>query len=120
MPSPGTVVLFEFPRTDQTAGKLRPALVISPTPGTYSDHLICMISSQLNQAIDGFDEIVSGEDSDFDSSGLKESSVIRISRVAVVDEDILEGMIGEISDERLSRIQQQLSEWITGNVRRND
>lgn len=112
MLEPGYLVLFEFPRTDQTSGKLRPALVVRPTPDSHHDFLICMISSQLNQTIDNFDEIVSTDDPDFSDSGLKESSVIRISRIAVVEKGILEGTIGEISNQRLERIHRKLAEWI--------
>lgn len=52
----GQIVLFRFPQTDQQSGKLRPALIVRKLPGRYDDWLICMISSQLNQEIPGFDE----------------------------------------------------------------
>ena len=47
----GQVVLFTFPKTDQAAGKLRPALVLQSLPGSHDDWLICMISSQLRQQV---------------------------------------------------------------------
>jgi mRNA interferase MazF len=80
----GQVVLFRFPQTDQTIGKLRPALVIRQLPSFYHDWLICMISSQLDQEIPGFDEIITPKDPDFNQTGLKLPSLIRISRLAVV------------------------------------
>jgi hypothetical protein len=43
----GQIVLFAFPQTDQTVGKLRPALVLRRVPGPHDDWLLCMISSQL-------------------------------------------------------------------------
>jgi len=43
----GQIVLFIFPQTDQSPGKLCPALVIRNLYGPYDDSLICMISSQL-------------------------------------------------------------------------
>ena len=49
-----------------------------------------MISSQLSQEVSSFDEIISEEDSDFTSSGLKFASVIRIGRLAVVHKTILD------------------------------
>jgi len=58
------LVLFRFPQTDQSAGKLRPALVLRKLPGLYDDWLICMISSQLSQRVDGMDEIIDSEDND--------------------------------------------------------
>jgi len=114
MTEEGQTVLFRFPQTDQHEGKLRPALTIRKLPGQYDDWLICMISSRLGQEISGFDEIISPDDSDFSDSGLKLSSLIRISRLAVVNADILIGRIGRIDDQRLSRIKQKLSEWLKG------
>jgi len=79
------VVLFRFPQTNQTTGKLRPALVIRKVPGPHNDWLICMIASQLSQEVRDFDEIISEKDHDFILSGLKQNSLIRIGRLAVVD-----------------------------------
>ena len=108
----GQVVLFRFPQTDQTEGKLRPALILRKSPGPYDDWLICMISSQLSQQIPEFDEVLTEKDSDFARSGLKNSSVIRISRIAIVDSSILLGTIGEIDPHRLSLIKKRLSDWL--------
>jgi mRNA interferase MazF len=110
--SEGQIVLFRFPQTDQQSGKLRPALVVRKLPGRYEDWLISMVSSQPSQEIPGFDEIVSPDDPDFKDSGLKLASLIRIGRLAVVNADILLGNIARISEVRLARIRQKLSEWI--------
>ena len=106
------IVLFRFPQTDQQIGKLRPALIIRKLPGHYNDWLICMISTQLDKEISGFDEIITANDPDFAESGLKAPSLIRISRLAVVNGDILLGTIGQIDDLRLNRIKQNLSQWL--------
>jgi mRNA interferase MazF len=108
----GHVVLFRFPQTDQTVGKLRPALVIRKLPGVHDDWLICMISSQMSQQIQNFDEVLNDNDNDFMLSGLKTSSVIRISRLAVVSRTVLLGSIGSIGTERLELIKNRLSNWI--------
>jgi len=112
---PGHIVLFRFPRTDLAEGKLRPALLISKAPGPYDDWLICMISSQLHQQIEGFDELIEEGDSDFQKSGLKKTSVVRISRLAIVEGQILEGRIGKISSGRMQRIRRRLADWIGGS-----
>ena len=108
------VVLFRFPQTNQTTGKLRPALVIRDVPGPHEDWLICMISSQLSLEVAGFDEIISERDDDFLLSGLKQASLIRVARLAVVEKTILLGAIGEISAVRLNRIKTRLSDWLVG------
>ena len=106
------IVLFRFPQTDQIEGKLRPALVVRRLPGQYNDWIICMISSQLHQEIPDFDEVITPSDSDFQQSGLKLASVIRLSRLAVVNSDVLLGKLGQIDAQRLSRIKQRLANWI--------
>jgi mRNA interferase MazF len=108
----GRIALLKFPRTDQAPGKLRPALVLRKIPGLYDDWLICLISSRLSQEIPGFDIVASEKDSDFKQTGLKNSSVIRISRLAVVSKDSLLGSMGSIGNERLNLIKNRLSEWI--------
>ncbi len=111
----GQIVLFSFPQTDQNPGKLRPALVLRHLPGPHDDWLICLISSQLRHHIPGVDEIVYDTDPDFAETGLKLSSVIRITRLAVVSVDILQGTTGSLAPPRLALIRHRLSNWILSN-----
>ena len=108
----GTIVLFSFPQANQTTGKLRPALVLRKLPGPYDDWLICMVSTQLSQQIEGLDEVIGPEDHEFNDSGLKAPSLFRVSRLAVVEKSVFTGAIGKIPTERLSRIKTSLAEWI--------
>jgi mRNA interferase MazF len=112
MKKAGQVVIFRFPQTDLEEGNLRPALLLGKLPGNYDDWLICMISSQTHQYVEGFDEIVQEGDKDFGESGLKVTSVIRIGRLAVVSGEILLGAIGQVSKERLDRVKKHLSDWL--------
>ena len=104
MISEGQIVLFSFSQPDQKEGKLRPALVLRKMPGKFDDWLICMISSQIYQLLPELDEVITPEDPDFTKSGLKFSSIIRTSRIAVVNRNILLGNLGCIDKERLLRI----------------
>lgn len=56
-----------------------------------------MIYSKLHQYIEGLDEIIKPDSSDFIQSGLRTGSVIRVTRIAVVAGDILMGTVGEVS-----------------------
>ena len=82
----------------------------------HNDWLVCMISSQIHQQIPDFDEVVSPNDPDFLASGLKTPSLLRISRLAVVDGNILLGKLKEIETKRLSRIKQKISLWLQGGA----
>ncbi len=110
----GHVVLFAFPQTTSQAGKLRPALVLRQLPGHHDDWLLCMISAQLHQTTQGFDDVVAATDVDFAASGLKRTSVIRITRLAVVERSRLIGCVGELGQERLQRIRGRLAKWLAG------
>jgi len=110
----GQVILFKFPQTDQKQGKLRPALILRKLPGNLDDYLICMISSQIHTQISESEEIILPEDSDFLMSGLKQASAIRFLRLAVVNKSVFLGKIGQIDNERLNRIRNNIALWING------
>jgi|YNPMSStandDraft_2_1061718.scaffolds.fasta_scaffold06276_3 mRNA interferase MazF len=113
MKKAGDVVIFEFPQTDFSRRKPRPALLICQMSSLYDDWLLCMISSQLQSFTEGVDELMRASDSDFTQSGLIRESIIRVTRIAVVDGSILSGKIGEIDQLRLKRIKENLAAWIT-------
>ena len=103
---------MRFPQTDLSKGKLRPVLLLARLPGPYDDWLVCMVSSQLRQAQSGFDDVVRDADRDYNRSGLKVPSVIRIGRLAVVEGTTLLGAVGEIGPDRLVRVRSRLAEWL--------
>ena len=110
----GQIVLFSFPQTDQSAGKLRPALVLRSLPGLHDDWLICMISTQLHQQVPEVDEVIRDTDPDSPQTGLKATSLIRVTRIAVVSADLLHGTIGKLIDRRLFSTRTRLAQWISG------
>jgi mRNA interferase MazF len=112
----GQIALTPFPNTDLSGSKLRPVLLIRQASSRFNDWLVCMVSSQLHQAEPGFDEIIFTKDPDFAGSGLKASSVLRLSRLAVLDGTLLIGSIGSISEERLSAVRARLAEWLAAEL----
>ncbi len=112
MAQTGQIVLFPFPNTDLVRGKLRPALVVGKLPGAFDDWLICMISTQTRHFHQGFDDRIQQGDADFTRSGLKQTSIIRVGRLAVVDASVLVGWVGEISPSRLASIRTNLANWL--------
>ena len=108
----GQISLIRFPQTDLAVGKLRPVLVLRRLPGKHKDWLICMISSQLRHQVEELDEIIQADEPDFISSGLKVTSLIRVGRLAVVDESLLLGSIGELSEVRVQKIKHRLGRWL--------
>lgn len=109
---PGDIVLIRFPQTDLQAGKLRPALVVASTPGRYADVLLALVSSQTYQKIPDFDEIIESSDSDYEATGLKTRSVIRLARLATVESSVINARLGNISPERLRQLKERLVDWL--------
>lgn len=56
MKQAGQIALTPFPHTDLSGSKLRPVLLLRKASQRFDDWLVCMVSSQLNQAEAGLDE----------------------------------------------------------------
>lgn len=84
-------MLARFPFTDQRGAMLRPVLVLAEIPGRYADFLVVFISSRLSQAVDDLDVILDAAHPAFPGSGLKVPSVIRVSKVASISEQLIAG-----------------------------
>ena len=104
------MVLTPIPQADGTI-KNRPAIVLREMP-RYRDLLVCGISAQLHQRVDGFDEVISPSDSDFATSGLLSESLIRLGFLAVLARKNIAGTIGAISSERRKRLLKELSDYL--------
>jgi mRNA interferase MazF len=63
------IVIAVFPQADSSL-KRRPALILREMP-PFRDFLICGISTQIRQKVEGFDETISPDDEDFEASGLE-------------------------------------------------
>lgn len=111
MKEAGQIVLTPIPYTDLSGAKLRPVLMLRQSP-RFDDWLVCMVSSRIEQADAGFDEVLHAEDPDFVASGLKAPSVLRLSRLAVLNGSLLLGSIGAIADDRLVRVRHRIARWI--------
>jgi mRNA interferase MazF len=104
----GDIVLALLPQADGRC-KNRPTVVLRRMPG-FGDLLVCGISTQLRQQVADFDEIIEPSHPDFKTSGLKESSLIRLSFLAVLPVSSFLGTIGSISSERHQRLLSRLSD----------
>lgn len=101
------VVLAPLPQATGQV-KNRPAIVLRAMP-PYGDLLVCGVSTQLRQEVVGFDEPIGPGDPDFQDSGLKAPSLIRLGYLAVLPASGLLGAIGSISEIRHVRLLERLS-----------
>lgn len=110
----GDVVLTPLPQADGSP-KNRPALILRELP-PFGDFLVCGISTQVHQAVPGFDEVVSRTDADFAGSGLLADSVIRLGLLAVLPRKKLLGAIGRVDRSRHARLLRNLSRHLLAEI----
>jgi mRNA interferase MazF len=108
--SEGALLLAAIPQADGQV-KRRPVLLLRELPG-FNDLLVCGVSTQVHQVIQGFDELIQQEDPDFENSGLSSDSVIRLGFLAVIPAARITKIIGLVSVERHSRLLERLSRYI--------
>ena len=107
------IVLVAMPQSDGFY-KNRPALVLRKLP-SYADFLVCGISTQLHQEVKGFDEVIAADDNDFQLSGLRSTSLIRLGFLAVVNNSDIIGEIGELTERRYKELIRRLADYLTRN-----
>lgn len=111
----GDVILTPLPQAD---GKIKtpPALLLRSLP-PFGDFLVCGITTQIKQAVTGFDDVIGPGAPDFRASGLVADSVIRLGFLAVLPRRKIAGSIGKISSQRHGRLLTRLSRHLVESVR---
>jgi mRNA interferase MazF len=110
----GDVALTPIPQANGLI-KNRPVVLLRQMP-VFGDFLVCGISTQLHQEVKNFDECISLNDTDFLTSGLKASSIIRLGFLAALPLRNIVGAIGFISTERHHRLLNSLCKYLEANT----
>jgi mRNA interferase MazF len=94
----GSIVLLKFPFTDGIGFKRRPALVLKDCED--GDVLVCRITSKIYNS--KYDIYLNN----WLKFGLKLPSVVRIHKMATLEMDMIETIMGQINDTILSEIKE--------------
>ena len=97
----GDIVLLKFPFTDGKTQKRRPALIINDFDD--GDIVVCRITSQIYKTRN--DIFID----DWENSGLKLPSVIRIHKIATLENDMVEVIMGQVDNIIKSKIRKIIS-----------
>jgi mRNA interferase MazF len=100
----GKIVLIPVPYTDLTAAKLRPALVIFEGK---QDLIVAAITTSLVNATE-FDVFISKKNPDFNKTGLKAPSVLKLTKISTVRKDLAEGELGDIQGNLRDEVNENL------------
>jgi mRNA interferase MazF len=106
----GSVVLVQYPFTDLTGSKVRPAVIISPIKYlTKTNDVLCaFISSSLPDPILPSDIIISSATTNFHKIGLKRTSVLRAHKLVLLSKKLVYSKLGELP----SSLEHQMNECL--------
>ena len=96
----GDIVLITFPFTDLSGNKLRPAVILIETK---LDITACFITSQLAWQEPTDIIILPGSE-----NGLKTLSLIRTSKIATIDRQLVKGILGMLNKSELLELDKKL------------
>ena len=97
----GDIVLLKFPFTDGITFKRRPALIINDFDD--GDLIVCRITSQIYKTNN---DIFIDE---WEKSGLKLPSVIRVHKIATLEKDMVELIMGQIEKQTKEHVRKIIS-----------
>lgn|SRR4030042_405624 len=86
----GNIVLLKFPFTDKQTFKRRPALVIQDC--NDGDIIVCRITSKI------YDSDKDIFIDNWEKSGLKLPSVIRVHKIATLEKGMVDSILGKIDE----------------------
>jgi mRNA interferase MazF len=92
----GDIVLLKFPFTDGENHKKRPALVLNDF--NDGDIIVCRITSQIYKTRQ--DVLIH----DWEVAGLKLPSVIRVHKIATLEKEMMERVMGKIDSTTRNRV----------------
>lgn len=97
----GDIVLLKFPFTDGKTYKRRPALIINDFDD--GDVIVCRITSQIYNTSN--DILIQ----DWEKAGLKLPSVIRVHKMATLEKDLVEIIMGQVENAIKEKVRTTIS-----------
>ena len=101
----GDILVINFPFSDFSFAKRRPALVLAKH---RDDYILCEITSNLTK--DKFSIFIS--DSDLNKGVLKYSSIIKLYKIFTADKSLIAYKLGEINVNKQNEVHETLSKLI--------
>ncbi len=105
---PGQIVLVSYPFTDQTAAKLRPALVISSAKFNQGEDFVAVPISSRVDAHDQFGYLISETEEYFEETKLRCSSTVKWAKLMTLSATVVQRRLGVGPKKVLADIQDKI------------
>jgi mRNA interferase MazF len=102
------VVLVPFPFDDLSSRKVRPAVCLTEAIGPYRHVLLAFITSRVPKKLLETDILIASDDEDFEMTGLRVSSTLRLHRMMTVTPDIILRELGQLSRKQQEKVNDKL------------
>lgn len=101
----GDIVLVRFPFTDLSGSKRRPAVVLATYP---PDVVVAFISSTIPTVPELSDVVLRPSSTAFAATGLKVPSVIRLRKLATLEQSLITRTLGKLNQDLLTAVDKAL------------
>lgn len=102
------VVLVPFPFDDLSAGKVRPAVCLTNPVGSHDHVILAFITSKIPDDLLPSDLVLHSNSPDFDQTGLKVSSTLRLHRLLTVSSGLLQRELGRLTETAEQAVEDRL------------
>lgn len=103
----GDIVLVNFPLTDLSQTKLRPALVLWFS-ATGNDVTLCAITSQNVSHLNLEEFALDASDAEFSNRGLRVSSKVIVTRIATLNRQLISRKLGKLGTQQMQILNETL------------
>lgn len=111
----GDIVLVPFPFTDQTASKVRPAVVLADVQfGQEADLVLACITSNTDKPFPHDVPIADGHQ-EFRKTGLKHSSLIRTHKMVGLQKSLIHRRLGALGGSHVQELKNKLVSLLSLN-----
>lgn len=102
------VVLVPFPFDDLSSSKVRPAVCLTEPTGQYRHVVLAFITSKVPDDLLETDILIASGNEDFETSGLRVSSALRLHRMMTATTNIIRRELGQLSETQQESVKSKL------------
>jgi mRNA interferase MazF len=105
----GDIMLVQFPFTDLSQTKLRPAVVLHSS-ASKNETTLCFISSQKLDRLTGNEFTLMDVDPEFSRTGLRVSSKVRVTRIVTLNNQLISRKLGQLGPQQIQTLNIKLKQ----------
>ena len=104
----GEILLVNYPFTDTSGSKLRPALVVSVNQFNQGDDIVILPISSVSPVADAYAFEIRDTDSIFCQTGLRTTSYVKWTKPVTISETVAVRRLGQLPSKLLAEVQAKL------------